>query len=233
MPAALGLSWLAVGGVLVAEVGICGMAVVLRLVCGAGFMLANVFFAKMVTGWFAKKEIAAAMGDLIMASPLRIALGQVGHGWLAEAFGWHMAFYAMSAFCVAGFPLVGCLCRPSADGKAPASIPCLRVSLRELRLASLAALVRGAFNGALIIYLGFAPKLLGRAGSVPLGAAYDGRRDGRRRPAAAYWRNSSPVAAPGHSPQTSASRRSQFSPITLRIRSSGQSARSIAAVRLG
>ena len=101
-----GLACLAVGGVLVAIADGFAIAAVGRLVCGAGFVLGTVFFAKMVTDWFAGKEIATAMGVLVMNWPFGIAIGQIGHGWLAETFQWRVALHVASLFCLAGLLMV-------------------------------------------------------------------------------------------------------------------------------
>jgi predicted MFS family arabinose efflux permease len=97
-----GLGCLALGGVLVALGTGFAMAATGRLMCGAGFVFSTVFFSKMIVDWFGGKEIATAMGVLVMSWPLGIAVGQIAHGWLAKTFNWQMAFWASSAFLYAG-----------------------------------------------------------------------------------------------------------------------------------
>ncbi len=166
-----GLACLAVGGALVAVGNSFALAAIGRLICGAGFVFGTVFFAKMVTDWFAGKEIATAMGVLVVSWPFGIAIGQIGHSWLAEAFHWHLAFYAASLFCVAGLLLVLLVYQPPAD--APVSGPEQRgqLSRREFGLVSLAAMVWAAFNAAYIVYLSFVPRLLVQGGFRPIEAA--------------------------------------------------------------
>jgi predicted MFS family arabinose efflux permease len=169
--ASLGLACLAIGGVLVALTHGFALAAVGRLICGAGFVLGTVFFTKMITDWFAGKEIATAMGVLVMSWPLGIAIGQIGHGWLARSFHWPMAFYAASLFCLAGLLLVLLLYSPPPDSAAKASAAKSHLSRREFILLSFAAAVWAAFNAGYIVYLSFVPLLLQRGGAGPIEAA--------------------------------------------------------------
>ena len=147
------------------------LAVIGRLICGAGFVFGTVFFAKMVTDWFAGKEMATAMGVLVMSWPFGIAIGQIGHGWLAQALHWHFAFYGASLFCLAGMLLVLLLYRPPTDARVSGPGQDGRLSRREFGLVTLAAMVWAAFNAAYIVYLSFVPRLLGQGGFSPLEAA--------------------------------------------------------------
>jgi len=65
----------------------------------APFVVTTIFFTKMVVDWFAGRELATAMAVLVMSWPFGIALGQVGHGWLAEMQGWRAPFVAASLYC--------------------------------------------------------------------------------------------------------------------------------------
>ena len=167
-----GLACLAAGGVLVAIADGFALAAVGRLVCGAGFVFGTVFFAKMVTDWFAGKEIATAMGVLVMSWPFGIAIGQIGHGWLAEKFQqWRVALQVASLFCLAGRLMVLLIYRPPAEVRPVAPAQQGRLSRREFGLVTLAAMAWAAFNAAYIVYLSFAPQLLGQGGWRPFEAA--------------------------------------------------------------
>jgi predicted MFS family arabinose efflux permease len=169
--ASVGLACLGIGGVLVAVADGFALAAVGRLICGAGFVLVTVFFTKMTTDWFSGKEIATAMGVLVMSWPLGIAIGQIGHGWLARSFHWPVAFYAASLFCLAGFLLVLLLYSPPPGLATKASAGSGHLSRREFVLLSFAAAVWAAFNAAYIVYLSFVPLLLERGGAGPIEAA--------------------------------------------------------------
>ena len=167
----VGLACLATGGVLFAIGDSFALAVVGRLICGAGFVFCTVFFTKMVTDWFSGKEIAMAMGVLVMSWPLGIALGQAGFGSLAQFYHWQVAFYLASLFCVGGLLLVLLMYRPPSSASVKVVPQGQRLSGREFLLTTLAALVWAAFNAAYVVYLSFAPLVLGQSGFGPIQAA--------------------------------------------------------------
>lgn len=167
----VGLACLATGGVLFAVGNSFALAVIGRLICGAGFVFCTVFFTKMVTDWFSGKEIATAMGILVMSWPLGIALGQAGFGSLAQFYHWQVAFHLASLFCVGGLLLVLLMYRPPSSASVNVAPQGQRLSGREFLLITLAALVWAAFNAAYVVYLSFAPLVLGQSGFGPIQAA--------------------------------------------------------------
>lgn len=169
---ASGLAAMALGGTLLAFGDGFAWAALGRLLCGAGFVFATIYFTKMVTDWFAGREIATAMAVLVMSWPFGIALGQAGNGWLVQAFGWRSVFHAASLSSLLGLLLVLLLYRAPAESSVRApQAGNSRPSRHELRLVSLAAMVWALFNAAYIVYLSFAPLLLGQAGYAALNAA--------------------------------------------------------------
>jgi MFS family permease len=68
-----------------------------RLLCGVGFVVTTIFFTKMVVDWFAGRELATAMA-VLAAMVFGIAMGQVGHSWLAATYGWRMLFIAAALY---------------------------------------------------------------------------------------------------------------------------------------
>ncbi len=169
--ACFGLGCLALGGVLVAVGTGFATAAAGRLMCGAGFVFSTVFFTKMIVDWFGGKEIATAMGILVMSWPLGIAIGQVGYGWLVKTFSWQMAFYAASAFCFVGLLLVLLFYRAPSDAPAASAEQRSQLSGREFVLVSIASIVWAALNAAYIVYLSFAPPVLQQIGLGALEAA--------------------------------------------------------------
>src|SRR5262249_56026207 len=98
---ALGVVAVGLGGALAALADGFAMLAVGRLLCGAGFVLGTIYFTKMTADWFAGRELATAMAILVMSWPFGIAMGQVGHGWLAAAHGWRAPFAMASLYCLA------------------------------------------------------------------------------------------------------------------------------------
>lgn len=157
---ASGLLVMALGGGIAALAQGFGLLALGRLVAGAGFVFATVYFTKMVVDWFSGLELATALGILVMSWPFGIAAGQVGHAWLAAAFDWRAAFVVASVGCAAGAAAVTLAYRsppavPVAAGPVATGLP-----RSELLLTLLAAAIWGLFNAGYVVYLSFAPKVL-------------------------------------------------------------------------
>jgi predicted MFS family arabinose efflux permease len=147
------------GGIAAAAQGF-GMLALGRLVTGAGFVFATLYFTKMVVDWFAGLELATALGILVMSWPFGIAAGQVGHAWLAAAFDWRAAFIVASACCAAGAAAVAIAYRSPPSAAAAAGPAAMAMPRDELLLTLLAAAIWGLFNAGYVVYLSFAPKVL-------------------------------------------------------------------------
>ena len=142
-----------------------------RIFAGAGFLFTTLYFTKMVADWFEGREIATAMSVLVMSWPFGIAMGQVGHAWLAQTYGWQVPFQAASAYCLIAALAVFLLYRPPHD--LPEVTDSAQVSLtpQEWRLVLCAAAAWGVFNAAYVTYLAFAPKVLESQGQSAIAAA--------------------------------------------------------------
>ena len=167
----LGLCALALGGAassLATESWAIGMG---RIFAGIGFIFTTLYFTKMVADWFEGREIATAMSILVMSWPFGIAMGQVGHAWLAQTYGWQVPFQAASAYCLIAAVGVFVLYRPPHD--LPDETGGARVSMtrQEWRLMLCAAAAWGVFNAAYVTYLAFAPKVLEDHGQTAVAAA--------------------------------------------------------------
>lgn len=114
----------------------------------------------MVTDWFAGNELATAMGILVMSWPFGIAMGQIGHLWIAANFDWRAAFLVAAVYCAAGAIAVFVLYRPPAHAKQAQTVGPIGLARTELVLTLLAATVWGLFNAGYIVYLSFAPRVL-------------------------------------------------------------------------
>jgi predicted MFS family arabinose efflux permease len=169
--AALGLAGLALGGIVAALADSFALLAIGRLLCGAGFVLCTIYFTKMIADWFAGRELATAMAILVMSWPFGIAMGQVGHGWLATTRGWQAPFLAASLYCLVAAAAVLVGYRPPGAASAAPAAPSASLTQREWTLTLLASLVWAAFNAAYIVYLSFAPRVLVAGGLAPLQAA--------------------------------------------------------------
>jgi predicted MFS family arabinose efflux permease len=166
-----GLALLAVGGAVAAMAAGFSALAIARIVSGAGFVLSSIYFTKVIVDWFAGKELATAMAVLVMSWPFGIALGQVGHIWLAGAYGWRTAFVAASVYALAGAALMTLFYRPPPTGGATPAKASSRLTRREWSLVLLASFVWASFNAGYVVYLSFAERVLAATGLGALEAA--------------------------------------------------------------
>jgi len=167
----MGLGALALGGAvssLATESWAIGLG---RIFAGAGFLFTTLYFTKMVADWFEGREIATAMSILVMSWPFGIAMGQVGHAWLAQAYGWQVPFQAASVYCL--FAALGVLLyyRPPHDLPPAQGGSAVALTGQEWRLVVCAASAWGMFNAAYVTYLSFGPKVLEELGQSAIAAA--------------------------------------------------------------
>ncbi len=142
-----------------------------RIFAGAGFLFTTLYFTKMVADWFEGREIATAMSILVMSWPFGIAMGQVGHAWLAQTYGWQVPFQAASVYCIIAALAVYYLYRPPHDLPEVTGSAQVALTGQEWRLVLSAAAAWGVFNAAYVTYLAFAPKVLESHGQSAIAAA--------------------------------------------------------------
>lgn len=171
MMVVFGLGAMAFGG-LVSSLADGGWGIGLgRIFAGAGALFGTLYFAKMIADWFEGREIATAMSILVMSWPFGIAMGQVGHVWLAEIYGWQVPFQVASGYCLLAAFGVFLFYRPPHDLPAVKSRSRASLSGLEWRLIACAGLAWGVFNAAYVVYLSFAPKVLEGLGQTAIAAA--------------------------------------------------------------
>ncbi|MFO1219926.1 MAG: MFS transporter [Burkholderiaceae bacterium] len=142
-----------------------------RLACGVGFVVSTIYFTKMVADWFVGKELATAMGILVMSWPFGIAMGQIGHEWMAGHLGYRVPFAVAAVYSVASALCVWLFYRPHESHAHPAAPVESRLPRRELILTLIASAAWAFFNAGYIVYLSFAPRVLQGAGYPSLQAA--------------------------------------------------------------
>jgi len=166
-----GLAALALGGAgsaLATESWAIGLG---RIFAGVGFLFTSLYFTKMVADWFEGREIATAMSILVMSWPFGIAMGQIGHAWLAHTYGWQIPFQAASVYCLIAALSVYLFYRPPHDLPHADSSKGVAMNVQEWRLVVCAAAAWGVFNAAYVTYLAFGPKVLEGLGQSAIAAA--------------------------------------------------------------
>jgi cyanate permease len=161
---ALGLVLMALGGLLSRLADGFALLAAGRLIAGIGAVLLNVLMAKMITDWFAGREIVLAMGIFVNSFPIGVGLAVMVLGGVATALGWPAALGASTAFALAALALLllAYRCHPNDGAGAVAGGPALPRAVALL--VSLAGAIWGIFNGAFSVMVGFAPTFLPAAG---------------------------------------------------------------------
>ncbi|AEI94770.1 CynX/NimT family MFS transporter [Roseobacter litoralis] len=142
-----------------------------RVVAGIGCLFAMIYFTKMVADWFEGREIATAMSILVMSWPFGIAMGQIGHAWLSQAYCWQVPFQVASAYCLIAGVGIYLFYRPPHDLPHANGGKRVAMTAQEWRLVICAAAAWGVFNAAYVTYLAFAPKVLEGHGQSAIAAA--------------------------------------------------------------
>lgn len=169
----MGLASMALGGLIAAAAQGFGQLALARVVTGAGFVFGTLYFTKIVVDWFSGRELATALGILVMSWPFGIAAGQVGHAWLTLDFDWRAPFI-LASLCSAAAAAAAAVAwgyRPPPGAVAAAGPQANRLPREEWLLTLLAALTWGLFNAGYVLYLSFAPKVLQSQGFSPTQAA--------------------------------------------------------------
>ncbi|MES2194070.1 MAG: MFS transporter [Pseudomonadota bacterium] len=131
-----------------------------RLIGGAGSVILSVQATKMLTDWFAGKEIATAMALLVNSWPLGIAVCLLVLPWIGTQYGVGAAHLGVAALAAGGIVLLAMLYQPPADVAVGSTTAPQRLD-RNATLAVVAAgLIWGLFNVGFAIIFSFGPTML-------------------------------------------------------------------------
>jgi predicted MFS family arabinose efflux permease len=165
----IGLAMMAIGGVMMGMSSSFATAAAGRLISGVGAVLVTVLISKMVTDWFAGREIVTAMSIAIVSWPFGLAVGLVTYGSLAVTLGWSTVMHFGALAALVAFALVLLVYRDPPDTPTTAkSTFRLGLTRREWLLVLIAGAIWGLFNVAYIVLISFAPDLFTTRGySLP------------------------------------------------------------------
>jgi MFS family permease len=131
-----------------------------RLLAGAGSVILSVQLTKMLTDWFAGKEIATAMAIFVNSWPLGIAVCLLVLPWIGTQYGVGATDLGVAAFTAGGLVLLAILYRPPPDVAAVSTATSRRLD-RNTTLAVIAAgLIWGLFNIGFAMIVSFGPSML-------------------------------------------------------------------------
>src|SRR6201998_1355706 len=156
-----GLALMTAGGRAMAWAPTWGWQVTWRIVAGIGGVLLNVLMSKMVTDWFAGKEIATAMAIFVNSWPAGIALCLFLVPAIVAAKGIASALLLTAAFCLLGFILLATLYHPPPQTKSgAAAAPAAWPHPSAIRAVVAAGCIWGLFNAAVGMVFGFGTTML-------------------------------------------------------------------------
>src|SRR5262245_50089663 len=156
-----GLALMVLGGAIMAFVPGWAGQIVGRLVAGVGGVLLNVLMAKMVTDWFAGREIATAMAVFVNSWPVGIAAALVVLPPIAEMQGLRAAYLFSALLVLLGLVLLAQrYTAPPRTGELAAVAEALVPERAALKAAIVAGSIWGLYNAGLAMVFAFSPSLL-------------------------------------------------------------------------
>ena len=129
-----------------------------RLIAGGGGVLISVLMTKMVTDWFAGKEIATAMAIFVTSWPVGIATSLLTLPAVGTAYGVSAAYLSVAAMIGLGMLLLVGYRSPSVAAAAPSAAS--RLDRNTLFAVIIAGLIWGVFNIGFTMIFSFGPTLL-------------------------------------------------------------------------
>jgi MFS family permease len=167
-----GLALMIAGGVLMGFGHIVALAFIGRVVSGTGAVLFTLVLTKMTTDWFAGREIVLAMAVILATWPFGIAAGLLAQPLLAASYGWAWVMHLTAALCGVSLVLMAVFYR---DPERAASVSQIGVPMlppmREMLPATVAGVIWGNLNLALVLFFSFTPALLVGLGLQAVAAA--------------------------------------------------------------
>ncbi len=130
-----------------------------RLVAGTGGVILSVQLTKMLTDWFAGKEIATAMAIFVNSWPAGIAVSLLTLPLIGTSAGVSAVHLAVAAFTAFGIALLALFYRPPADAAA-ASTATARLDRSATFAVIAAGLIWGLFNIGFAVIFSFGPSML-------------------------------------------------------------------------
>jgi MFS family permease len=133
-----------------------------RLIAGAGAVLLNVQLTKMVTDWFAGKEIATAMAIFISSWPVGLGLSLLTLPVIGTAHGMRAVDLSVAALVALAIVVAATYRPPSTAATATPSR--VRLDFHTATAVTVAGLIWGLFNVGFATIFSFGPTMLAERG---------------------------------------------------------------------
>jgi MFS family permease len=147
------------GGLAMALSASWGVQIAGRLISGAGGVMLNVQMTKMVTDWFAGREIATAMAIFVNSWPAGVAIALLILPAIGTAYGVSAVYFAVAAMIACGILLLAALYQPPPNAIA-ATTARMRLDRNTVIALIAAALIWGLYNAGFATILSFGPSML-------------------------------------------------------------------------
>jgi MFS family permease len=152
-----GLALMVAGGVLTASATSFAGAATGRIVSGIGAVLMNILLARLISDWFAGKELSTAMAVMLTSWPVGLGLATATLAGLAAGSGWRWPITTTAIAAAIGLVLMLVAFR---EAPRTAGGPAASLTGRDLRLCISAGFAWGCFNASLVAIIVFGPGLL-------------------------------------------------------------------------
>ena len=142
-----------------------------RLIAGAGGVILSVQMTKMLTDWFAGREIATAMAILVNSWPAGIAISLLVLPSIGTSYGVGAVHLGVAAAIGCGI-LLATLYRPPDESAVAVATTTLRLDRNAATGVITAGLIWGLFNIGVVMIFSFGPSMLVERGwSVAAGGS--------------------------------------------------------------
>src|SRR5262249_16036979 len=167
----MGMAAMILGGVLSGVAQSYAVISAGRLISGVGGVLLVVLMAKMVTDWFAGKDLFIGMAIFIIGWPVGIAAAQATQSGLAEAEGWSIVFILTAIMMTSALATLPVFFPDPPAGANVSTAPTARLTRSERWLICIAGAIWMFINGAYVVMLSFGPTLVVEHGASITAAA--------------------------------------------------------------
>ena len=156
--ALIALVLMLVGSLAMALTDLWSLQIAGRLVAGAGGVLLNVQLTKMITDWFAGKEMATAMAIFVNSWPAGVALSLLSLPLIGTAYGLAAVHLFVAALIAVGAVMAAFYRAPEHAIAGVASSA--RLSVQVMMAVVVAGLIWGLFNLGFAMIFSFGPTML-------------------------------------------------------------------------
>ena len=148
------------GSVAMASAVSWNMQIAGRLVAGAGGVILSVQMTKMLTDWFAGKEIATAMAIFVNSWPAGIAIALLTLPLIGTGYGVAAVHLAVAATAGLGMLLIAALYKAPANAVAAPAAAAMGLDRNAAFAVMAAGLIWGLFNVGFATVFSFGPSML-------------------------------------------------------------------------